>query len=167
MNTITFKTNLYKELILSVEELCRTWHEERKYVKTFGISFNPDREYFNLLYRSGNLVDVYILDGDKLVGCYLGCKSKSMHDTNIKQCQVMLWCIAKEYRSSDLLIKFLAFIDAEMKRHTVDLYSLCLDDSPEYEKTGKYLCSEINPTPFTKIESYFHRDMRTGNGNHT
>ena len=157
---ITFTSGNYKDNILKIEALCESWHEERKYVKEFKIKYNPDREYFNLLYRTGNLITICIFHNGSIVGAYLGYKSNCMQDKNLSIAQALLWCIKKEYRSSSLLIAFLKYIDETLIELGVDTYSLCLDDSKEHSRLDSYLVSETNPRPFKKIESYYYRDLR-------
>lgn len=160
LNNITFTVGNYEENILKIEALCESWHEDRKYVKEFGIKYNPDRAYFNVLNRSGNLVVVCIFDNDLLVGTYLGFSGRCMQDKDITMVHPLLWCIRKEYRTGELLVKFLSFLDRLMEKNGIMQYSLCLDATSEYERLGEYLVSSSNPRPFKKIETYYYRDIR-------
>lgn len=159
LNNISFTVGNYQENILAIESLCKTWHKERKYVKTFEVQYNPDREYFNLCNRSGNLITVCIFDGDVLVGAYLGYKDTSMQDKSITLAHCLMWCIAKEYRCSELLVKFLKYLEDTMLMNNIMQYSLSVDADTNI-KLEKYLVHESNPRPFAKIESYFYRDLR-------
>lgn len=160
LSNITFTTGNYEDNILKIEALCEAWHEDRKYVKEFKVNYNPDRTYFNLLNRSGNLVTVCIFDGDLLVGTYMGYRSKCMQDKDLTLVHCLMWCIRKEYRSGMIIVNLFKYLDKYMKTNNIHQYSLCLDDLPEYTKLESYLTGEVNPRPFTKIESYYYRDLR-------
>lgn len=159
LNNIRFTLGNYKENILSIESLCKQWHKERKYVQAFKVEYNPDREYFNLLNRSGDLITVCIFDGVSLVGAYLGYRCNCMQDKDIVMSHCLMWCIAKEYRCSELLVKFLKYLEDVMLVNNIMQYSLSVDADTNI-KLEKYLVHESNPRPFTKIESYFYRDLR-------
>ena len=139
LSNITFTSGNYEDNILKIESLCESWHEDRKYVKTFKVNYNPDRTYFNLLNRTGNLVTVCIFDNDLLVGSYIGYRSKCMQDKDITLVHVLLWCIRKEYRSGVILLNLIKYLDRYMQNNNIDQYSLCLDDLPEYDKLERYL----------------------------
>lgn len=147
----------YKENILKIESLCQTWYEETKYAKTFETSFNPNRDYFNLLHGTGNLITLCLFLGDVLVATYVGVKCTSMQDKAIRMCQPLVWCIHKDYRGVGYLSYFMTTIEKTLVEKGVHIYSLCLDKNKEYKSVGKYL-EQVRG--FTCIESYFYKDIR-------
>lgn len=137
---VVFGIENYQSASKDVRDLCQTWWKDSPFYLRTGIPYNPNMRLFQLLDETKQLICLTARVNGRLVACYVGTIGPFIFNPGYKFFQELVWCIAKDYRGTDLLPKFLNYIETTLPQKGANLWSLCLPmEDDKAEKIGNFL----------------------------